>query len=82
MEISAGQAIGAIESVKSANDLLTPVGGKVLNINPKLEETPSLVNKDPEGAAWIAEIEVQDAGDESGLMTAERYKEFVGQEQE
>ncbi|KAF2204147.1 glycine cleavage system H protein, mitochondrial precursor [Delitschia confertaspora ATCC 74209] len=76
LEISAGDAIGAVESVKSASDILTPVGGKVVEVNTKLEEKPSTVNQDPEGEGWIAKIEVQGEA-EGETMSAEEYKKFT-----
>lgn len=80
-EFAAGEAIGAVESVKSANDIMTPVSGKVLEINGTLEEKPGLVNQDPEGEAWFAKLEVQgEAESASKLMNAEKYQEFIGED--
>lgn len=76
MEVSEGEAIGAVESVKSASDILTPVSGTVAEVNSSLEEKPANINKDPEGDAWIAKITVSEepAGN---LMSAAEYKEFT-----
>lgn len=76
LEIGAGDAIGAVESVKSASDILTPIGGKVVEVNNALEEKPGGINKDPEGEGWIAKVEVQ--GEPEGkLMSAEEYTAFT-----
>ncbi|KAF1996757.1 hypothetical protein P154DRAFT_306132 [Amniculicola lignicola CBS 123094] len=76
MDISAGDAIGAVESVKSASDILTPVSGTVKEVNSSLEEKPGKINKDPEGEAWIAKLEI--SGEPEGrMMTEEEYKEFT-----
>lgn len=76
LEVGAGDSIGVVESVKSASDILSPVGGKVVEVNNELEEAPGKINKDPEGGAWIAKIEVE--GDiEGDMMTAEEYAEFT-----
>ncbi|KAF1828871.1 hypothetical protein BDW02DRAFT_574506 [Decorospora gaudefroyi] len=76
MDVSEGDAIGAVESVKSASDILTPVSGTVAEVNSELEEKPANINKDPEGAAWIAKITV--AGEPGGkMMSAEEYAEFT-----
>ncbi|KAF2190127.1 hypothetical protein K469DRAFT_560965 [Zopfia rhizophila CBS 207.26] len=76
MEISAGDAIGAVESVKSASDILTPIGGKVVDRNGVLEEKPGTVNRDPEGDGWIAKIEVE-GKPEGKLMSKEEYTAFT-----
>lgn len=76
LQISAGDAIGAVESVKSASDILTPVGGTVEEVNSELEDKPAGINKDPEGEAWIARIRVE--GEVEGrLMSGEEYKAFT-----
>lgn len=76
LEISAGDAIGAVESVKSASDILTPIGGKVVGVNEVLQEKPGGINKDPEGEGWIAKLEVE--GEPEGkMMSAEEYKAFT-----
>lgn len=73
-----GEVFGSIEAVKTVSDLLMPVGGEVLEINPKLDDAPELVNKDPFGEGWIIKITVQNAEELSGLMSADAYKAFVG----
>ncbi|RYN42824.1 hypothetical protein AA0113_g5736 [Alternaria arborescens] len=76
MDVSEGDAIGAVESVKSASDILTPISGVVAEVNSALEQTPANVNKDPEGDAWIAKITV--SGEPSGkTMTKEEYAAFT-----
>lgn len=76
LEVGEGDAIGAVESVKSASDILTPVSGTVAEVNSELESKPGDINKDPEGAAWIAKITVSEepAGK---LMSAAEYKDFT-----
>ena len=72
------EIFGSIEAVKTVSDLMMPVGGKVLEVNPKLDEAPELVNKDPFGDGWIIKITIQNTDELSKLMSAEDYKEFVG----
>ncbi|PSN59464.1 glycine cleavage system H protein, mitochondrial precursor [Corynespora cassiicola Philippines] len=76
MEVSAGDAIGAVESVKSASDILTPINGVVTEVNTDLENKPSNINKDPEGEGWIAKIQL-DGEPEGTLMTKEEYTAFT-----
>ncbi|EOA87387.1 glycine cleavage system H-protein subunit [Exserohilum turcicum] len=77
MDVSEGDAIGAVESVKSASDILTPISGVVAEVNTALESTPGNVNKDPEGEAWIAKITVD--GEPSGTMSKDEYAEFTAE---
>lgn len=76
--LSQGEIFGSIEAVKTVSDLMMPVAGEVLEVNPKLDDAPELVNKDPFGEGWIIKIAVQQPDELSTLMTAETYKEFIG----
>jgi len=79
LEVSKGDSIGAVESVKSASDIMTPVSGKIIEGNSVLEEKPGTINKGPEGEGWIARIEVgeEGRGEVEGLMGAEEYGRLV-----
>jgi glycine cleavage system H protein len=76
MEVSEGDAIGAVESVKSASDILTPIAGTVAEVNEALEKTPANINKDPEGDAWIAKITVS-GEPECKMMSKKEYTAFT-----
>ena len=75
--VNAGDAIGAVESVKSASDIMTPVSGKVVEANSILEEKPGTINKGPETEGWIARIEVTDKSELDSLMTGDEYAKFT-----
>ena len=77
LEVSQGDSIGAVESVKSASDIMTPVSGRILEANNVLEEKPGTINKSPEGDGWLAKIEVSDAGEVEALMDAGGYMKFT-----
>jgi glycine cleavage system H protein len=78
LEVGFGDAVGAVESVKSASDIITPVAGTVVEANSVLEETPGLLNKDPEGDGWICKLEVEDAETTlEELMDETAYKTFT-----
>lgn len=77
LTVSSGDSIGAVESVKSASDIMTPVSGKIIEANSVLEETPGLINKSPEGEGWLAKIEVSDAKEVDGLMDGDGYRKFT-----
>ena len=74
-EIEAGEDFGAVESVKAASDLISPVSGTVVEINENLEDTPELVNKDAY-ENWIIKMERTNTEELNELMDAEAYKNF------
>ena len=77
-EVSAGEEFGAVESVKAASDLISPVSGTVVEINEALEDEPGLVNKDSY-ENWIIKVELSDESELDKLMNAEAYKAFIGE---
>jgi len=77
LEVSKGDTIGAVESVKSASDIMTPVSGKIVEANNVLEEKPGTINKGPETDGWLAKIQIADQGELEGLMDADGYKTFT-----
>jgi glycine cleavage system H protein len=68
---------GTIEAVKTVSDMFMPVGGEVVEVNPALEDTPEVVNKDPYGAGWMVKIKVTDPSETEVLLTAEKYKALL-----
>ncbi|HEY4787470.1 MAG TPA: glycine cleavage system protein GcvH [Bacteroidales bacterium] len=71
------EVFGTIEAVKTVSDLFMPVGGKVLKVNPKLEDSPELVNKDPYGEGWMIQVDIKNKADLDKLLSAEQYKELI-----
>ena len=74
-EVEAGEDFGAVESVKAASDLLSPVSGTVVEVNEGLEDKPELINEDPY-ANWIIKVELSDKTELDNLMDAKAYEEF------
>ena len=74
-EVNAGEEFGAVESVKAASDLISPVSGTVVEVNEALEDEPELLNNDS-FANWIIKVELTDKAELDDLMDAEAYKEF------
>ena len=74
-EIEAEEEFGAVESVKAASDLISPVSGTVVEVNDKLEDTPELLNQDAY-ANWIIKVELSDKAELDGLMDAKAYEEL------
>ena len=74
-EVAAGEEFGAVESVKAASDLYSPVSGTVVEVNEALEDTPELINKDA-FENWIIKVELSDKSELEGLMDAKAYEAF------
>ena len=72
-EMNQGEEFGAVESVKAASDLLSPISGIVVEINDKLEDEPELLNEDAFGN-WICKVKINDKSELDSLMNAEAYK--------
>ena len=74
-DIEVDEDFGAIESVKAASDLKSPVSGKVIEVNEALEDEPDLLNKDAY-ENWIIKVELTDTAELKNLMDAKAYEEF------
>jgi len=77
-EIVKKEVFGTIEAVKTVADIKAPVSGKILEVNPKLENEPQLVNSDPYGEGWIVKIEIINPDETADLMDAQAYKAQLG----
>ncbi|MBR1803730.1 MAG: glycine cleavage system protein GcvH [Muribaculaceae bacterium] len=77
-EVTAGEEFGAVESVKAASDLLSPVSGTVVEVNEALEDEPGLINKDA-FENWIIKVKLSDKSELEGLMDAAAYKAMIGE---
>ena len=75
-EVTAGEEFGAVESVKAASDLNSPVSGTVVEVNEALEDSPELLNSDAFGN-WIIKVELSDKSELDALMDAKVYEEFT-----
>lgn len=74
-EVEAGEDFGAVESVKAASDLISPVSGTVVKVNEALEDKPELLNEDA-FANWIMKVELSDKTELDNLMDAAAYEEL------
>ena len=74
-EVTAGEEFGAVESVKAASDLISPVSGTVPEVNEALEDAPELINTDA-FENWIIKVELSDMSELDELMDAEAYQKF------
>jgi len=71
------EVFGTIEAVKTVSDLFMPVGGEILEVNPAIEESPDVVNKDPYGKGWMIKIKIADPAELGALLSAEKYMELL-----
>jgi glycine cleavage system H protein len=76
-KLSRGQAFGTIEAVKTVSDLFMPASGEVLEANPKLNDEPEVINKDPYGAGWMIKISVSNADELKSLLSPDGYKAMI-----
>ncbi|MDH5457179.1 MAG: glycine cleavage system protein GcvH [Nitrospinota bacterium] len=80
-ELEKENTFGVVESVKTVSDLYAPVSGKVVAVNKDLEANPELVNQDSYGKGWMIEVELSDASQAEGLLSAEAYEAFIKEQQ-
>jgi glycine cleavage system H protein len=78
-QVGQNDVFGTVEAVKTVSDLFSPLSGTVQEFNDKLENNPELVNSDPYGEGWIIKMSIDDASQVEDLLTAEGYREVIGQ---
>jgi glycine cleavage system H protein len=77
--VTAQGELGAVESVKAASDLYSPVSGTVAAVNEQAVKDSSIVNKDPYGEGWMIKIKLANPTELDGLLTAAQYKTLLGE---
>ncbi len=81
--VAAHAIFGTVEAVKTTSDLFMPIKAEVLEFNPALDDAkggnPGLLNEDPYGQGWIVKIKPANPADLDALMSADAYKEMIGQ---
>ncbi|HLY59308.1 MAG TPA: glycine cleavage system protein GcvH [Terriglobia bacterium] len=78
--VSAKEVFGSVESVKAVSEIFSPVTGEVTAANPKLHNTPELINTDPHGDAWLIKVHLADRRETESLMTADEYEAYIKEE--
>jgi glycine cleavage system H protein len=76
-EVSANEPFGSVESVKTVSELYAPIGGKVVEVNEDLNDSPEFVNESPYEKAWMIVIEPTDLSEVDQLLTSEQYDEMI-----
>jgi len=71
------EVFGTVEAVKTVSDIFMPLSGEVMEVNPKLEDSPEIVNKDPYGEGWLIKVKISDKSELDDLLEASKYKELI-----
>ncbi len=75
--VSKGEIVGSIESVKTIADIYAPLTGEVVEVNERLYDEPELINKDPYGEGWLFKIKYSNPGEKDELLSPEKYAEKI-----
>ncbi|MFL2633524.1 MAG: glycine cleavage system protein GcvH [Candidatus Marisimplicoccus sp.] len=76
-QIDSNQVFGTVEAVKTVSDLFMPIAGRVIEVNPSLEDKPELVNDDPYGEGWIIKIDISEQIQIDNLLSPSDYKNLI-----
>ncbi|RYJ00830.1 MAG: glycine cleavage system protein GcvH [Acetobacteraceae bacterium] len=76
-EVTAGEAIAVVESVKAASDVYAPIAGRIVEVNAALVDDPGLINREPTGEGWFFKIEASEPAAIAALMDDAAYAAFV-----
>ncbi|MFH0932716.1 MAG: glycine cleavage system protein GcvH [Nitrospirota bacterium] len=78
--VDANSEIGEIESTKATSSIVSPLSGRVIEVNEELSESPETINEEPYGKGWIAILEIDDISEVDDLMDASEYEKYVEEE--
>lgn len=78
-EVNREKVFGTVEAVKTVSDLYMPLTGEVLEMNPKLDSNPELVNSDPYGEGWMIRISLKNPSETADLLSDSDYKKLIGE---
>jgi glycine cleavage system H protein len=76
-KVEKGEAFAEVESQNTGAELIAPVSGTVIAVNPELESHPSIINEDPYNDGWIIEVKLKDISEVRSLMDTDEYYHFV-----
>ena len=79
-KIEEGEIFAEIESVSTVHELIAPISGTVLAVNPLLEDHPAIINEDPYSEGWLIEVRIEDDSELDSLMGMDEYYHFVFKE--
>ncbi|MEC9108866.1 MAG: glycine cleavage system protein GcvH [Bacteroidota bacterium] len=78
--LNADDVFGTVEAVKTVSDLFLPMTGKIIEFNESLDSSPEDVNTDPYGNGWMVKIEIENIDELDNLLSADQYKELIGED--
>jgi len=81
-EFGKDDAFGVVESVKSVNDIYSPISGRIVEVNDPVVDSPEIVNEDPYAEGWLVKVEMSDPKELTELMTAKQYEAYIKEESE
>jgi len=81
-EVDADSELCEIESTKATSPVVSPVSGRVLEVNEDLGDSPEIINEDPYGNGWISVIAMSDPSEVNDLMSRDEYEKFLKEEEE
>jgi len=76
-KVERGEPFAEVESIATVSELISPVSGTVLAVNPELENHPSVINEDPYDEGWLVEVKLKDDSEIKSLMHMDEYYHFV-----
>lgn len=76
-ELKRDQVFGSLEAVKTVSELFAPASGKILEVNPALENDPELVNSDPYGSGWLIKIILAESEELDDLLEVDEYRKII-----
>jgi glycine cleavage system H protein len=76
-KIEEGEVFAEVESIATVHELVSPVSGTVLAVNPDMEDHPAIINEDPYNDGWLVEVRLKDESEVDGLMDMDEYYHFV-----
>jgi len=78
--VAMGESYGEVESVKAVSDLIAPLSGEILEVNPALADAPETINEDPYGEGWLIRVRLSDSGEVDGLLDADAYRKLLDEQ--
>ena len=77
-QLTKGESLGSVESVKAVSDIYSPVSGEVTAVNELLATSPEKLNEDPHGAAWLVKVKLSDPDEINKLLPPGDYQSYIG----
>ncbi len=76
-EVKKGEELCVVESVKSVSELYSPISGKVVDVNKKLDDSPEVINESPYDDGWLVKLEIEDKSEIDSLLDVKLYKQIL-----